>query len=74
MVVTNIAGIQSFADMYSCIELEAIARQYIFRHFLDVIQHDEFLNLSEERLMALLQSNSLQVSDGSSWIIEIKPI
>lgn len=58
---SNCLGIQSFADMYSCVELEAIARRYVFRHFLDVIQHEEYLNLSEDRLVWLLQSNSLQV-------------
>jgi len=55
-------GIQSFADMYSCADLEANARRYVYRHFLDVVQHEEFLNLSEERLVGLLQSNSLQVA------------
>jgi len=47
--------------MYSCSELETVARQYVHRHFLDVVRHEEFLNLTEDRLVTLLQSNSLRV-------------
>lgn len=56
------AGIQSFADMYSCTELESAARRYIYSHFLDAIQHEEFLQLSDERLIDLLKSDQLQVN------------
>lgn len=54
-------GIQSFADMFSCVELEAVARRYIFQHFLEVVQHEEYLGLEEDRLIKLLQSDQLQV-------------
>ncbi len=55
-------GIQSFADMYSCTELESVARRYIYSHFLDVIQHDEFLQLTSDRFIELLKSDQLQVN------------
>ena len=48
--------------MYSCTELESAARRYIYSHFLDAIQHEEFLQLSDERLTDLLKSDQLQVN------------
>ena len=62
MTCVIIAGIHSFADMYSCMELEAVSRRYIYQHFLDVTQHDEFLQLTEDRLVDILQSDRLQVA------------
>ena len=66
--------------MYSCSELEASARRYIYQHFLDVIQHEEFFQLSQERLLDLLKSDKLQVNSerqvleaAMSWI-EASPI
>ena len=48
--------------MFSCVELEAATRRYIYQHFLQVIQHEEFLQLSEDRLIELLKSDQLQVN------------
>ena len=56
------SGIQSFADMYSCTELELAARRYIYSHFLDAIQQEEFLQLATEQLIDLLKSDQLQVN------------
>lgn len=58
----DIAGIHYFADMYSCTELEVAARRYIYQHFLEVIRHDEFLQLAEIRLVELFKSDQLQVT------------
>ncbi len=48
--------------MYSCTELLEISSRFINHHFLDIIHHEEFLNLPEERLLSLLCSNSLLVT------------
>ncbi len=48
--------------MYSCAELEAAARRYVYSHFVDVMQHDEFLQLSADQLIDLLKSDQLQVN------------
>lgn len=58
----SLAGIQYFADMYMCGELERAARNYIYQNFRDVIRTDEFLQLSEERLFTLLKSDKLRVT------------
>ena len=56
-----VSGIHYFADVYSCSELEAMARQFIYQNFLDVIRMEEFFELPEERLIDLLKSDKLQV-------------
>ncbi len=48
--------------MYSCTELELAARRYIYSHFLDAIQQEEFLQLATEQLIDLLKSDQLQVN------------
>ncbi|XP_074656230.1 kelch-like protein 12 [Tubulanus polymorphus] len=58
---SNCLGIQSFADVYSCVELETAARHYVERHFADVVRSDEFFQLPESRLVELLKSESIQV-------------
>ncbi|KAL3889896.1 hypothetical protein ACJMK2_002216 [Sinanodonta woodiana] len=57
----NSLGIQYFADIYMCRELESAARQFIFQNFLEVVHSEEFLQLSEERLTNLLRCDKLQV-------------
>ncbi|XP_046374616.1 kelch-like protein 12 [Haliotis rufescens] len=61
LVASNCLGIQHFADMYTCTELEAIARQFIYQNFLEVVRTEEFFDLAEERLLQLLKSDKLQV-------------
>ena len=61
MIIYFFAGIQYFADMYMCTDLESSARQFIYQNFLEVVHTEEFLLLSEERLIDLLRSDKLQV-------------
>ena len=56
-----LSGIQFFADVYMCGELESAARQFIYQNFQEVVHTEEFLQLSEERLIDLLRSDKLQV-------------
>ena len=56
-------GIHRFADMYSCTELEATAREFIFQNFLLVSHTEEFFELSEDQLIGLLQSDKLHVTN-----------
>lgn len=61
LTASNCLGIQFFADVYMCVELESAARQFIYQNFQEVIHTEEFLQLSEERLIDLLRSDKLQV-------------
>ncbi|KAK7489369.1 hypothetical protein BaRGS_00019313 [Batillaria attramentaria] len=60
---SNCLGIHRFADMYSCTELEAMAREFIFQNFLLVSHTEEFFELSEDQLIGLLQSDKLHVTN-----------
>ncbi|XP_070534846.1 kelch-like protein 17 [Ptychodera flava] len=59
---SNCLGIHSFADMYSCVDLEVTARRFIYQHFLEVIKTEEFFLMSEDSLIELLKSDKLQVA------------
>lgn len=61
----TVSGIQQFADVYMCCELEKAARQFIYQNFLEVMHTEEFLQLSEERLVDLLRSDQLHVMSES---------
>ncbi|XP_050407807.1 kelch-like protein 1 [Patella vulgata] len=58
---SNCLGIHHFADMYGLTELASYARQFMFQNFLDVVRSEEFYELSQERLLNLLNSDKLRV-------------
>ncbi|XP_052761397.1 kelch-like ECH-associated protein 1 [Mya arenaria] len=62
---SNCLGIQAFADVYMCAELERAARQFIYQNFLPVAHTEEFLQLSEEKIISLLRSDQLHVMSES---------
>ena len=59
--IVNCLGIASFADLHSCNELKSLADDYAIQHFSEVIQVDEFLQLSIELLLHLISSDALNV-------------
>ena len=61
MDATNCLGIKQFADLHSCPELLKKANRFILRKFIDIIVHEEFLQLPELVLKELLDSNHLHV-------------
>lgn len=58
---TNCLGIRAFADLYSCSELEHAAYRFICQHFLDVIKCEEFLQLTKQGLINLIEQDEIQV-------------
>ena len=64
------AGIHSFADMYSCRDLENASRRFVYQHFQEVIGTEEFFLLAEADVVDLLRSDQLQVC----WIHSILPM
>lgn len=58
---SNCLGIRDFADMHSCIDLFNYADTYIEQHFAEVVQFDEFLNISHVQVENLVRSDSLLV-------------
>ncbi|KAL4217716.1 hypothetical protein ACF0H5_022457 [Mactra antiquata] len=65
LTANNCLGIQQFADVYMCSDLENSAKQFIYQNFLEVIHTEEFMQLSEERLVELLRSDKLHVMSES---------
>lgn len=58
---SNSLGIRDFADMHGCIDLLNYADTYIEQHFSEVVQFEEFLNLTHEQVANLIQSDRLSV-------------
>ena len=57
----NCIGIRQFADLYSCVELELAAREFINQNFMEIMKNEEFLQLTFRNLTELLKSDKLQV-------------
>ncbi|KAH8324556.1 hypothetical protein KR074_011067 [Drosophila pseudoananassae] len=58
---SNCLGIREFADLHACVELLNYAETYIEQHFNEVIQFDEFLNLSHEQVISLIGNDRISV-------------
>uniref|UniRef100_A0A1B0DHB6 Uncharacterized protein n=1 Tax=Phlebotomus papatasi TaxID=29031 RepID=A0A1B0DHB6_PHLPP len=58
---SNCLGIRDFADMHGCIELLNHADAYVEQHFAEVVQFDEFLNLTHEQVVNLISSDRISV-------------
>ena len=56
------SGIYQFADIHSCSELKSSAEKFIHKHFVTISQEEEYLELSENLIVELLQSEHLCVS------------
>ncbi|XP_058814850.1 ring canal kelch homolog isoform X2 [Topomyia yanbarensis] len=58
---SNCLGIRDFADIHGCIDLLNYAETYIEQHFSEVVQFEEFLNLTSEQVANLIKSDRLSV-------------
>ncbi|XP_058121603.1 ring canal kelch homolog [Anopheles ziemanni] len=58
---SNCLGIRDFADIHGCIDLLNYAETYIEQHFSEVVQFDEFLNLTSDQVVHLIRSDRLSV-------------
>lgn len=58
---SNAIGIAEFAEHHGCDSLKQKANQYIERHFTKVCQEEEFLQLSDDRLIKLIRRDQLNV-------------
>lgn len=58
---SNCLGIRTFADIHGCIDLLNYTDTYIEQHFPEIVQYDEFLNLTHEQVLNLIKSDRLCV-------------
>ncbi|XP_017553485.1 kelch-like protein 30 [Pygocentrus nattereri] len=60
---TNCLGIQEFGEIHGCPEVVAKAKAFLLENFEAVQQHEEFLLLEKDKLMACLKDDALQTRD-----------
>lgn len=58
---TNCLGIHCFAEVHACTELMHRAKSFVLKHFKDIVDGDEFLNISESKLIEIISSDELVV-------------
>ncbi|XP_068728176.1 kelch-like ECH-associated protein 1 [Montipora capricornis] len=58
---SNCIGIKDFTEIYGCVDLAKAAEKFIFRHFLEVSQSEEFENLTREQLTDFIRRDELYV-------------
>ncbi|XP_052738459.1 kelch-like ECH-associated protein 1B isoform X1 [Bicyclus anynana] len=60
---SNAIGIANFAEQHGCVELKQKASQFIERHFTQVCQEEEFLQLTPQELICLIRKDELNVRE-----------
>ncbi|CAG9809236.1 unnamed protein product [Chironomus riparius] len=60
---TNAIGIANFAEQHGCTILKQKANQFIERHFTQICQEEEFLQLSAMQLVNLIRKDELNVQE-----------
>ena len=60
---SSFIGIYRFADAVSCGCLKRDAEAFIHKHFLKVVQEEEFLSMPKDCLVHLLHSENLHVEN-----------
>lgn len=58
---SNCLGIKTFAETHSCEELRKAAEKYILKHFVNLVESEEFLQLSSEDVESLIKCDNLTV-------------
>ena len=58
---TNCLGIHCFAETHSCTDLQQKAKLYTLRSFSEVCEQEEFLNLSQQKIIELISDDELSV-------------
>lgn len=59
---SNCLGIRLFAETHGCEELRCAAEKYILKHFVSLVESEEFLALSSEDVESLIKCDNLTVS------------
>lgn len=57
----NCLGVKSFAETHHCGSLQQAAEKFIHKHFVDVIQCEEFLQLECNEVKELIQNDNITV-------------
>ena len=60
---TNCLGIHCFAEAHACMDLKEKAKEFTLQYFPDVSQQEEFLGLTEEKLVEFISDDELCVEN-----------
>nr|XP_049702988.1 kelch-like ECH-associated protein 1B isoform X1 [Helicoverpa armigera] len=60
---SNAIGIANFAEQHGCVDLKKKANQFIERHFTQVCQEEEFLQLTPQELICMIRRDELNVRE-----------
>ena len=60
-VFTHVLGIANFADKHACSGLLREAEKFAKRNFIDVLQNEEFMHLTQRQLSRLISDDNLNV-------------
>ena len=63
LVHIDVAGIFLFAECHNCEPLSQASESYIHAHFIAVTEEDEYLDLSKDILVRILQSENLLIEN-----------
>ncbi|KAI1893095.1 hypothetical protein AGOR_G00140370 [Albula goreensis] len=58
---SNCLGIRDFAETHNCLDLMQAAELFSQKHFPEVVQHEEFMLLSQEEVEKLIKCDEIQV-------------
>ena len=61
IVSPHLLGIAGFADRHSCTKLLHAAETFARQHFVDVLQNEEFMSLTQRQLSRLIIDDELNV-------------
>ena len=58
---SNCLGIHCFAEIHSCTDLMNKAKTFVLKHFQEIIEGEEFINITEVKLIEIISSDDLEV-------------
>ena len=58
---TNCLGIHCFAEVHSCTDLMNKAKKFVLKHFQEICEGEEFINISEAKLIEIISSDDLEI-------------
>jgi len=63
---SNCLGIHCFAEIHSCTDLMNKAKTFVLKHFQEIIEGDEFLTITESKLIEIISSDDLEIDKEES--------
>jgi hypothetical protein len=69
--VSNCLAIHDLAEQYLCYSLSALSESYIFRYFEKIVETEEFLNLTFDRLSTYLIKDELSMPSEEAVYLSI---